>query len=150
MSVSKERETYVESQIMAFNRIHFQGWEQSHDSQYKAAPLHIFVLDVQGQVIGGLTGSTHSIREWLEVSVVWVSEAYRHQSIGRALMARAEEEARQRGCRYARLATSDFQAPGFYEKLGYIVYGTLENCPPGDRSFYFYKPLFPAGMGLKV
>ena len=146
MAVSKEREIYVESQVLAFNRTHFERWEQNHTSQYAAAPLHIFVLNAQGQVIGGLTGRTHSIREWLEVSTIWVSEEWRHQGIGRALMVRAEEEARHRGCRYARLATSYFQAPSFYEKLGYIVYGTLENCPPGDKCFYFHKALFPTDM----
>ena len=141
MTTSQERESYLESQLIAFNQTHVEMWEENHNSTYAAMPIHIFALDAQGQLVGGLTGRTHSIREWLEVSMVWVNETYRHRGIGRVLMARAEEEARQRGCRYARLATSYFQAPGFYEKLGYSVYGILEDCPPGDRCFYFRKDL---------
>jgi len=49
--------------------------------------------------------------------------------------------ASQRGCRYARLATSDYQAPEFYPKLGYTRYGALANCPPGETVSYFWKPL---------
>lgn len=44
-------------------------------------------------------------------------------------------------CRYARLATSDYQAPAFYRKLGYQLYGQLENCPAGETVYYFYKEL---------
>ncbi|HUY77275.1 MAG TPA: GNAT family N-acetyltransferase [Ktedonobacterales bacterium] len=90
---------------------------------------------------GGLVGRTHAIAQWLEVSVVWVDEQARGQGMGRWLMAEAEREAIGRGCQFARLATSNFQAPGFYEKLGYALYGRLENCPPGETIFYFWKAL---------
>lgn len=56
-------------------------------------------------------------------------------------MRQAEQAAVAQGCRYARLATSHYQAPGFYAKLGYIQYGYLENCPPGEHLAYFWKPL---------
>jgi GNAT superfamily N-acetyltransferase len=144
-TVSPERECYLEEQLTEFNKAHFALWEQNHDSQYIAAPLHVFALDSHHAVVGGLVGRTHRIRAWLEVSLLWVSEAWRGRGLGRALMQRAEEEARGRGCLYARLATSGFQAPGFYEKLGYCVYGQLENCPPGDTVFYYRKDLRQSG-----
>ncbi len=56
-------------------------------------------------------------------------------------MRAAEMEAVARGCQYARLATSDYQAPGFYAKLGYAQNGMLENCPPGETVYYFWKRL---------
>jgi hypothetical protein len=52
-------------------------------------------------------------------------------------MERAEALARSRGCRYARLATCNFNAPGFYERLEYSLYGTLANCPPGETVFHY-------------
>jgi len=53
----------------------------------------------------------------------------------------AEAEAKCRGCRYARVNTAQFQAPGFYTKLGYTCYGQLENCPQGETIAYFHKVL---------
>jgi ribosomal protein S18 acetylase RimI-like enzyme len=141
MAVSSEREAYLEDRIIEFNRTHCELWEQNRDSQYKAAPLHVYALDQQGEVIGGLTGRTHSLRAWLEISVIWVKPGAREQGIGRKLMKRAEEEALSRGCLYARTSTSDYQAPRFYEKLGYSLYGKLENCPPGETCYYYRKDL---------
>jgi ribosomal protein S18 acetylase RimI-like enzyme len=106
-----------------------------------AESLQFYLLDDEGTLIGGIQGRTHQIPEWLEITVIWVAEAMRQQGLGRQLMQMAEEEARARGCCYARLATSDYQAPEFYRKLGYREYGVLENCPHGETVYYFYKEL---------
>ena len=71
-----------------------------------------------------------------------MEEAWRGQGFrGGGFVQQAEQEVMARGCRYARLATSDYQAPGFYEKMGYTVYGKLDNCPPGITNYYFSKAL---------
>jgi hypothetical protein len=93
------------------------------------------------RIVGGLVGRTNQIPEWLEVSIIWVAEDKRRQGVGRRLMHLAEAEAIKRSCRYARLATSDYQAPDFYRKVGYKLYGQLENCPRGETVYYFYKEL---------
>jgi hypothetical protein len=54
-------------------------------------------------------------------------------------MARAEEEAIRRGCCHAYLDTFDFQAPGFYRKLGYSEWGVLEDFPPGHQRIFLKK-----------
>lgn len=137
-TISQEREDYITDQLVAFNLAHTTALP---GEQYEPLPLHLYALDQDGGVLGGLMGRTHSIPSWLEISVIWVDERLRHQGLGRQLMERAEQEAQQRGCRYARLATSNYQAPEFYQKLGYSLYGTLENCPPGETVFYFWKAL---------
>lgn len=140
-AASTERESALSKAFIGYNRAHSPLWEQNHDAQFQPTPLQLFVLDSDGTLLGGLTGRTHSLRAWLEISTLWVDEAHRKRGIGRELVEHAEEEARRRGCLYARLATSTFQAPGFYEKLGYILYGKLEDCPPGDTSLYCRKNL---------
>lgn len=104
-------------------------------------PLQLFARDDSGALVGGLIARTHSIPFWLEVSILWVDEARRGQGLGRRLMEQCEQAAIQRGCRYARLATSDYQAPEFYPKLGYTRYGLLADCPPGETVSYYCKPL---------
>ena len=136
--ISEEREEYITNQLVAFNLAHSTALP---GEQHEPLPLHLYVLDQAGTVLGGLVGRTHSIPSWLEISVIWIDERVRSQGLGRQLMERAEGEARQRGCCYARLATSNYQAPAFYQKLGYTPYGTLEHCPPGETVFYFWKSL---------
>jgi ribosomal protein S18 acetylase RimI-like enzyme len=56
-------------------------------------------------------------------------------------MKRAEALALEQGCDAVDLDTFDYQAPGFYEKLGFKVFGRLEDYPPGHRRFYLVKRL---------
>jgi ribosomal protein S18 acetylase RimI-like enzyme len=141
MEVSDQREEYLTDRLVEFNRAHLDLWEQNHDSQFEAAPLHIYALDRQSEIVGGLAGWTHRLRAWLDINVIWVKEESRRRGIGRELLGRAEEEARRRGCLYARASTSQHQAPRFYEELGYSLYGQLEDCPPGETAFYYRKNL---------
>jgi hypothetical protein len=48
----------------------------------------------------------------------------------------AEAYARERGCRHVQLSTFSFQARPFYEKHGYEVFATLENCPVGHCDYF--------------
>ena len=56
-------------------------------------------------------------------------------------MKRAEAYARERGCTDAFLDTFSFEARAFYEKLGYRVFGTLENHPTGHQHYFMTKRL---------
>jgi GNAT superfamily N-acetyltransferase len=103
-------------------------------------PLVLLLSDPGGgDIVGGLYGST--LFSYLRVDLLFVPEAMRGTGIGRTLMTEAEAEAVRRGCHAASLDTYSFQARGFYERLGYTVYGTLEDCPPGHRRFFLTKRL---------
>jgi GNAT superfamily N-acetyltransferase len=93
------------------------------------------VRNKQGTLLGGLVG----IRFWngLFIDLVWVTESHRKRGIGKELMNRAESEVKAHGGEVVFLSTWSFQAPGFYEKLGYKAFGTLENMPRGfSRTWY--------------
>ncbi|HJU28399.1 MAG TPA: GNAT family N-acetyltransferase, partial [Candidatus Binataceae bacterium] len=60
---------------------------------------------------------------------------------GRRLMESAERYAIERGCGNAHLSTHSFQARPMYEKLGYEIFGALEDFPPGHSKFYMRKRL---------
>lgn len=128
----------ITRRLVAYNRAHAAEQAPAPEAP---RPLHVFAHTPENAVVGGLVGRTHAIPFWLEVSILWVDEPYRRQGIGQRLMEQAEREALRRGCRYARLATSDYQAPAWYPTLGYIAYGRLEDCPPGETATYFWKPL---------
>lgn len=79
--------------------------------------------------------------EWLFVNWLWVADAYRKHGIGTQLMAGAEAAARAHGCRAAYLDTFTFQAPRFYQRLGYREFGRLDDFPPGHSRIWFSKAL---------
>ena len=103
------------------------------------APLTILLRDEDGRTIGGLIGV--SAYDWLIVELVFVPRELRAQGFGAALLTRAEAIARARGCRGVWLDTFSFQARGFYEKLGYAVFGAVEDHPIGAARYFLKKLL---------
>ena len=102
-------------------------------------PLAILLRDEDGNSVGGLWG--RSGYDWLFIEYLAVPEALRGQRMGSALIAEAERVARARGCCGVWLDTFAFQARGFYEKLGFSVFGTLEDHPRGSRRYFLSKRL---------
>jgi ribosomal protein S18 acetylase RimI-like enzyme len=129
---NEEYAAHVVGRLQAFNRAHIPT-----DSD--PAPLEIYILDDAGSLVGGLVGKT--VWGWLEIAAIWVEERLRGRGLGTELMECAETEARRRGCAAARFSTWDFQALGFYERLGYTPYGRLENYPAGHTVYYLRKEL---------
>ncbi len=96
-------------------------------------------LERDGTLLGGLMGRTG--RGWLSVDLLALPLGEHGMGLGRRLMAMAEEEAVRRGCRNAMLYTIQFQAPGFYEKLGYREFGRLPHDDPRLTRIWFRKEL---------
>ena len=107
------------------------------DAEYK--PLQVFVRGSDGNVVGGLIGTTSW--GWLYVYLFWVDESLRGNDYGSKMLAIAEQEALRRGCHHAHLDTLDFQAPDFYENQGYILWGELEDFPVGHKRYFYKKEL---------
>jgi GNAT superfamily N-acetyltransferase len=91
------------------------------------------------EIIAGFSG--HTWGGCCELSLVWVHEQYRGQGLGTLLLRSAEAEALARGCVRVVLATHSFQAPGFYERLGYERKYTIEGRPEGHADIIYVKVL---------
>jgi GNAT superfamily N-acetyltransferase len=100
----------------------------------------LLVTDEQdGSPHGGLWGRTYY--GWMFIELLIIDEKLRGGGIGTELMRRAEEEARRRGCHGIWLDSFSFQAPDFYRRLGYEIFGVLDDYPPGDRRYFLKKRL---------
>ena len=102
-------------------------------------PLALFLRNAEEEIVGGLRGVT--VWGWLFVSQLWVAEELRGQDFGTKLMEAAESEAKGRNCHAAYVDTFSFLALDFYQKLGYTIFGTLEDFPKGHTR-YFLKKVF--------
>ncbi len=100
-------------------------------------PLAVIARDSDDELIGGVSGRT--IYGHYLIEVVWVAESMRSTGLGTKLMNEAERQARKRGCNGAQVDTASFQAPGFYEKLGFRIIGTVEDFPPGHARHFMQK-----------
>jgi GNAT superfamily N-acetyltransferase len=102
-------------------------------------PLAALVRDDDRALIAGLYAFTWA--GWLEIEFVWVQRDLRGRGLGRRLIEAAEQEARARGCHRVWLDSYTFQAPGFYERLGYEVFGTLDGYPEMEDRVFLTRTL---------
>ena len=101
-------------------------------------PLHVIVRDSEGgKILGGISGRTSL--GLLFINVVFLPQELRGTGLGTRMMAMAEEEALRRGCRAGVLFTISFQAPGFYQRLGWRVFGEVPCDPPGTSRVFLTK-----------
>ena len=110
------------------------------------APPRTVALSVRdpqsGNTVGGLTARIAYSRMFVEL--FYLPETFRGQGLGAELLGKAEDVARDAGCTGIWLDTYHFQARGFYEKLGYTIFGTLEGHPAGGRRFFLEKRFVPS------
>ena len=98
-----------------------------------------YIRNDTGEIIAGFDG--HTWGGCCQLSHVWVHERHRGRGLGTLLLRAAEAEAVARGCARVTLATHSFQAPGFYQRLGYERKYALEGCPQGHSDVIYFKVL---------
>jgi GNAT superfamily N-acetyltransferase len=100
-------------------------------------PLVITALDGDEGLAGGLVGEYGL--GWLHVTMLAVAPERRRTGIGAQLLEHAEQWARQRGALGVYLDTIEFQALGFYTRLGYRRFGEQADNPPGFVRYHLEK-----------
>ena len=129
----KEETDYITHQLIYYNHI------KVHFDQ-EPPFLHINRCIKDGnEIIGGILSEVY----WniLHVEILWVKEEYRNKGYATALLINVENIAKEMGCKLTHLDTFDFQAKDFYEKLGYTIFGVLEDFPEGHKRYYMSKKL---------
>jgi GNAT superfamily N-acetyltransferase len=111
--------------------------QQAGDDRVKSL---CFVLQApDGEIVGGVIGATYW--DWLHIDLLWVQDELRGRGYGHRLLTLAEDEARQRGAKNAYLDTFSFQAPDFYKRHGYQIFGQLQDFPAGHQRYFLAKRL---------
>lgn len=95
-------------------------------------------VEHDGELIGGVSGWTWG--QAAGIGMTWVHEDQRGTGLGATLLAAFEEEAVHRGCTHAFVTSFTFQAPAFYERLGYEEIFRWESVPtPGHDDVHMRK-----------
>ncbi|TCP54428.1 putative N-acetyltransferase YhbS [Tumebacillus sp. BK434] len=107
------------------------------DLQAPEENFSLVLRDEAGAVVGGLVGMLYWRR--LKIEILWLHENLRGQGQGSRLLQEMERLAREKGARLIELDTISFQAPEFYKKHGYEVFGKIENFPDGHTHYHYMK-----------
>ncbi|CAB4709634.1 MAG: GNAT family N-acetyltransferase [Actinobacteria bacterium] len=105
-----------------------------------APELTVQVHDVDGVLMGGVSGWTWGVATG--IAMVWVHVDARGSGLGARMIGDFETEAVARGCRHVFVTSFTFQAPGFYERLGYRQIFSWDAVPtPEHADLHFRKEL---------
>jgi GNAT superfamily N-acetyltransferase len=117
--------------------VHEHNMQEAGDLNFQRI---CFVLQTPDQeILGGVIGEIYW--EWFYLDLMWIQENLRGLGYGAQLLTAVEKEAKEKGAKFVFLDTFSFQAPGFYQKYGYQLFGELANFPPGHQRFYLTKEL---------
>lgn len=101
--------------------------------------VRLILRDREGEVVGGILAST-TLRI-LVPEHLWVAAPLQRCGYGRALLQEAERLAADRGCLSSRVAAYSFQAPDFFQRLGYRSHAVSDAFPAPFSQHYLIKML---------
>jgi ribosomal protein S18 acetylase RimI-like enzyme len=104
----------------------------------KLDEIRIIALDNE-RFAGGITCEVYE--DSLYISHMVVNEEYRKNRIGTRLISLAETKAIERNLEVCQLGTCEFQAKGFYDKMGYRVVHSRNDNPRKFKSYTMIKHL---------
>jgi GNAT superfamily N-acetyltransferase len=97
-------------------------------------------VEEDGELVAGACGWTWG--QAAGIAMTWVREDRRGTGVGAQVLAAFEEEARRRGCTHVFVTSFTFQAPAFYQRLGYEEIFRWESVPtPGRDDVHMRKEL---------
>jgi GNAT superfamily N-acetyltransferase len=131
-SPGDEARAALDERLMAFNIKHRPrvGWRKEE--------FTVLLKDDAGKLRGGARGVVRMGA--IDLQTMWLDEDLRGVGSGAQIVRAVEAEGERRGARAVLLYTYDFQARGFYERLGYSCFGTFE-FPDGVTRFYMSRTL---------
>ena len=114
--------------------------EQSEGLSTKpGTSINLTLKTETGPVVGGIRGRT--FYKSLTIDHLWIDERFRKMGYGKDLLLKVEDLAKEEGCTSANTSSYSFQAPQFYEKIGYRIVGVFEGYPEGIKKFFLEKKL---------
>lgn len=108
---------------------------------HDGSEIAIFDRDAAGRIVAGIYG--WSWGGLAEIDTLWIADELRHAGRGSSMIAEFEAEAIRRRCARILVGTHSFQAPGFYQRLGYEVVAEVPDKPIGYQHYDLVKTFEP-------
>ena len=131
---TKDEKSYINNQLVSYNNS-----QVPFTQEQPFIPISKCIKEGD-EVVAGILAVMYCWRV-LFIDILWVKEEFRGRGYASALLKDVEEMAKEKQCGLSHLDTYDFQARALYEKLGYTVFGVLEDCPEGHCRYFMSKRL---------
>ena len=99
--------------------------------------ISLILLDRKRNIVGGVI--TSMLAGIMHLEVLWVDEKFRRQGLGRDLVLAAENLGKQKGYPASQTWTFSFQAPQFYQSIGYKIKGIYHGYCEGVTEYVLSK-----------
>lgn len=100
-------------------------------------PFGFFLKDANGKTVGGVNGFCYY--GCLFMDQLYIEEKYRGLGWGTKLVATALDFGSAQNCTFSTVTTMDWEARGFYEKLGYKVIMDIEGYDNNSKMHVLRK-----------
>lgn len=120
-----------------YNRAHCDYIKNNSNQEHNNKINGDFIIYDKDKIIGGAIGYIRF--KWYFLTDLYLEEEYRKNKLGTKILMEVEKFAKEQKALGIRVESWDFQAPKFYQKLGYQVYAIFEDCPPGTKEYLLYK-----------
>ena len=117
--------------------------EERNAPEYKKERVKWLAFDEGNDVSAILTADI--LWDWTYIDELWIAPELRGEGLGRQMMQLAEEFAVSQGLQGIWLWTQNWQAEGFYRRLGYSQFTRFDNFPKGHSRIGFRKILAKTG-----
>ncbi len=122
----------LNDELSAFNTSATPGISAAEELTVRAEIGEELVAGVSGWTWGQAAG----------IALTWVRDDQRGTGVGARLVAAFEREAARRGCTHVFVTSFTFQAPAFYQRLGYVEIFRWESVPtPGRDDVHMRKEI---------
>lgn len=111
-----------------------QGFDEhtlANDVLVQTADRFSFTAVMEEQFVGCASGLAYKngpqYAGWFYLTDLFVEKDYRSKGLGRQLLEVLEKALKTRGIKKIWVWTAGYEAPGFYQKLGYEIFAEMED-----------------------
>lgn len=133
---TEEEVAIIQKSLEKYNREQTNG-----ECDQPGIEINLVLKDNRGRVVGGVIACT--VLRVMHLDLLWVAKQYRKLGYGAELVLEAERIGKEKGCITSQTMSFSFQAPGFYQKIGYEVLGIYDGYPDGITEYVLMKRLQP-------
>ncbi len=131
---SEEEMKVVQKGLEEYNKQYPYG-----DLDVPTPDISLVLKDTEGTIVGGVI--TSMLTGVMHLEVLWVDKRFRRRGHGRALVLAAERIGKEKGYASAQTWTFSFQAPEFYQQIGYKIIGIFDGYTNGITEYVLMKRL---------